>query len=677
MPLASLLILAAALRCQEVEPPASARSTDRLDLDLLLEWKNVSDPRLSPDGKQIVYTRQWTDTVEDKMRSELWIMDADGSRQRFLAKGGNAEWSPDGTRLCYTADGEPKGAQVFVLWVGTREATQITHVVEAPHALQWSPDGTRIAFQMQVAEKEGFKIAMPKPPKGAKWAEEPKAITRLNYRRDQEGYRPAGYRHIFVVDSTGGMPRQVTNGDFDHGSPQWTPDGKEVVFDGLRTADADWQVQESEVYAVDIDSGKVRQITDRRGPDSAPQVNPKTGAIAWLSREKDDDTYSITPLWVMDRDGSNAHALTADLDRQPQGVRWTRDGSALLFTIEDQGAVQLVRCDLQGKTERLTSGPQQFRLGDVGKDGTVVGTLTTASKPADIAVLHPGKAPQQLTAVNDDVLRGRKLAAVEELWWNGPDGFKVQGWLVQPPGFDPAKKYPLILQIHGGPHAMFGVNFDYERQNHATCGYLLLYCNPRGSTGYGKAFGNAINNAYPGKDYDDLMAGVDAAIARGGVDTDNLFVYGGSGGGVLTAWIVGMTDRFRAAVSMFPVIDWVSFVGTTDGPYWYHNFKKLPWEDISEHWQRSPLRLVGNVKTPTMLITGELDLRTPMAQTEEYYQALKLRKVDTVMIRVPGEYHGAAGRSVSNRLRRILYVRTWFDQHKHAAPAPAEAALHR
>ena len=189
-----------------------------------------------------------------------------------------------------------------------------------------------------------------------------------------------------------------------------------------------------------------------------------------------------------------------------------------------------------------------------------------------------------------------------------------------------------------------------------------MYANPRGSLGYGKDFGNAINNAYPGRDYDDLMACVDHVVGQGYVDESNMNVFGGSGGGVLTAWIVGHTDRFSAAVSMYPVIDWISFVGTTDGPYWYTNFKELPWDDITEHWNRSPLKYVGAVTTPTMLITGELDLRTPMAQTEEFYQALKLRKVATAMVRVPGEYHGAASRP-SNRMRRILYVREWFGRY--------------
>ena len=664
------------LLAQDQAPPSAKKTTDRLDLDLLLEWENVSSPRLSRDGSQIVYTRQWTNQLEDKMQSELWIMQSDGSRQRFLTKGSGAEWSPDSTRICYTADGEPKGSQVFVLWLATREATQLTHCTETPSNLRWSPDGRRIAFQMQVPEKDGFPIAMPKAPKGAKWAEEPKIITRLAYRRDQQGYRPAGYSHLFVVDEQGGTPRQVTKGDFDHTSPQWTADGKELVFAGLRTPDADWEVEESEIYAVEVDDAcTVRQLTDRRGPDTGPMPSPDGRFIAFTSRDKDKDSYSISPLWLMANDGSGKRALTADLDRQPQNLQWDLQGKRVYFTIEDQGSVQLCSASLDGAVTRLTSGAHMFQLGSVALDGTIVGTRTTPHEPGTIVTLGTRASTGGLTAVHADVLHGRKLGEVEELWWKGPDDMRIQGWLVKPPDFDAQKRYPLILQIHGGPHAMYGANFDFERHNHAAHGYLVLYTNPRGSTGYGKAFGNAIDNAYPGKDYDDLMAGVDAVIQKGSVDTDNLFVYGGSGGGVLTCWIVGSTNRFRAAVSMFPVTNWISFVGTTDGPYWYTNFEQLPWQGIEEHWRRSPLRLVGNVTTPTMLICGELDLRTPMAQTEEYYQALKLRKVDTALVRIQDEYHGAAGRHVSNRLRRILYVRTWFDQHKKKDERAAEASL--
>jgi len=324
---------------------------------------------------------------------------------------------------------------------------------------------------------------------------------------------------------------------------------------------------------------------------------------------------------------------------------------------------------MNGELVQLTHGMQQFSMSDVGADGTIVGTLTSPLKPADIWVRRPGGTMQQLTHVNDDLLADVQLGEVEEIHYKSVGDFDIEGWIVKPPDFDPNKKYPLILQIHGGPHGMYGVNFDFERQNHAANGFVLLYTNPRGSSGYGKKFGNAINNAYPSYDYDDLMNGVDEVISRGYIDTDNLFVYGGSGGGVLTAWIVGHTDRFAGAVSMYPVINWISFVGTTDGSSWYYNFKKRPWEDIEEHWTRSPLKYAGNVTTPTMLLTGELDLRTPMGQTEEFYMALKLQKVDTVMVRVPDEYHGASGRHLSNRLRRILYVRGWFEKHMRGESA--------
>ena len=665
--LLAVLLTAPSLPCQD--DPKPKRDQNRLDLETLLQWENVSDPHLSPDGKQIVYTRQWTDTIADRMRSELWIMDVDGSRQRYLCKGGDADWSPDGTRLCFLAEGEPKGTQVFVLWLDTREVTPVTHVTESPSNLQWSPDGTEIAFSMQVPEKDGFPITMPKAPSGAKWAEEAKVITRLSYRRDRQGYRPAGYRHIFVVEVTGGTPRQLTSGDFDHGAPQWADHGKQIVFDGLRVAEADWQVEESELYALEVATGDVRALTTRRGPDRSPLVLADD-TIVYLGHDYSPDTYDIDSLYALPLNGeSRPQCLTTGFDRTPRGLVRARNQSEVLWSYEDRGGVRAARVASDGTVHSLTARDAQFRVTDELEGNALLGTLSTPTEPGAIAVRDADGNFRALTAVNADVLRGKQLGATEEIWWGGPGGLRVQGWLVKPPDFDPAKKYPLILKIHGGPHAMYGVGFDFENQNHAAEGYLVLYSNPRGSTGYGKAFGNAINNAYPGEDYDDLMAGVDAVIAMGCVDESNLFVYGGSGGGVLTAWIVGHTQRFRAAVSMFPVIDWISFVGTTDGPYWYTNFKKLPWEDITEHWERSPLKYVGNVTTPTMLITGELDLRTPMGQTEEFYQALKLRKVDSVMVRVPDEYHGAAGRHVSNRLRRILYVRTWFEKHKQGASA--------
>jgi dipeptidyl aminopeptidase/acylaminoacyl peptidase len=657
------------------DDPADA---SKLRLDLLLEWESVSDPKLSPDGNKIVFTRTWNDRQEDKRQSELWIMDADGGRQRQLTEGSDAQWSPSGDRIAFVREGKPKGNQVHVMWVETREVTQITHVDEKPSGLRWSPDGEWLSMRMVVPEKDDLlKIKLPEKPKGAKWAEEPTIITRLAYRRDQSGYRAKGFYHLFVVSAQGGTPRQVTQGDYDHQEAEWTPDGKSLVYSGLRQEDADWQIRESEVYVTNVESSKTQQLTDRRGPDFEPKVSPDGKKVAYLGFDDNKDTYNVDHLYVMNIDGSDVRLLSGDFDREPRQVTWGANSRELFFVADSEGATNLYRTNLSGQRKALSRSDVTFELHDIGRNGMAVGLLSSPQQPTDVATFEAkrsGATFTRLTAVNDDLLQRVTLGEVEEIRYASSDGMPVQGWIVKPPDFDPAKKYPLILQIHGGPHAMYRSAFDFERQNHAAEGYVVLYTNPRGSTGYGKNFGNAINNAYPGKDYDDLMRGVDEVIARGNIDEDNLFVYGGSGGGVLTCWIVGNTQRFKAAVSMFPVTNWISFVGTTDGPYWYHNFAKYPWEDISEHWERSPLRLVGNVTTPTLLITGELDLRTPMSQTEEYYQALKLRKVDTAMIRVQDEYHGAARRHPSNQLRRILYVRGWFGKYQTPVEGAAEGS---
>ena len=308
----------------------------------------------------------------------------------------------------------------------------------------------------------------------------------------------------------------------------------------------------------------------------------------------------------------------------------------------------------------------------IAKNGQAVGVRTSHADPGAL-VSFPISKPSEmkvLVDVNRDVLDGRTLATAETLWYTAPDGLKVQGWLMKPANFDPSKKYPMVLWIHGGPWSMYNIGWSWSYQNFAANGYAVLWTNPRGSTGYGQDFVNGIQHSYPGKDYDDLMAGVDAALATGWIDPENLFVCGGSGGGVLTAWIVGHTTRFRAAVSMRPVIDWHSFVGTTDGTGWYRQFQKYPWEDPMEYAVRSPLHYVANVTTPTMLMTGEADLRTPISQTEEFYRALKLlRKADTLMVRMPEEYHG--WRRPSHQLLQQLYLMAWFE--KYRTPASKKA----
>jgi dipeptidyl aminopeptidase/acylaminoacyl peptidase len=645
---------------------AAQERDDVLDLALYLEWERVSDPQISPDGRQIVYTRRWVDKMKDRWTSSLWIMDADGGRNRFLVDGSSPRWSPDGTRIAFVEEGDPTGAQIFVRWMDAEGATtQITRMEESPSDLEWSPDGQSIAVAMTVQTKDDFfpSIRLPERPEGAEWTGNPKIVTRLWFRRDRRGYVDDGYRHVFVVPATGGTPRLLTDGNWNHGGIAWTPDGREILFSSLRVEDAEHVWRESEIYAVDVTSGSIRQLTMRQGPDGNPVVSPDGRLVAYTGYDWTDDTYITAKLYVVGLDGSNPREISGDLDRNPRELTWSADGETVYFTANTEGSRHLYAASVDGRVRQLTDGQQIFSLSSMTERGDVVGVRTSFHEPGDVVTLNVRRPTEsaQLTHVNDDVMFGRALGEVEELWYGSVDDYRIQGWIVKPPDFDPARTYPMMLVIHGGPHGMYGVGFNFGWQEHAANGYVVLYTNPRGSDGYGSAFGNAIKNAYPGKDFDDLMAGVDTLVNRGYVDRDRLYVYGCSGGGVLTSWIVGHTDRFAAASANCVVTDWLSFVGTTDGASWYRNFANLPWEDPSEHLRRSPLMYVGNVSTPTMLMTGEMDLRTPMPQTEEFYQALRYLKVPTAMVRFKNEWHGTSSRP-SNFMRTQLYLRAWFEK---------------
>jgi len=654
-------------------------ANDRLNLDLYWEFETVSDPQLSPDGGQIIYTRGWIDKINDKRESSLWVMNADGSKNRFLVRGSNARWSPTGDRIAYTGQGEPKGSQIFVRYMDAEGAvSQITRVEKSPSAVAWSPDGTRLGFVMSVEAKSAWPIKMPRAPEGAKWTDAPRIVERLDYRSDGIGYDDDAFRHIFVVPATGGTPRQLTDGQWHHNGVEWTPDSKQILFGSNRVADAEYQWRESDVYSVAVDSGVIRQLTTRKGPDGSPQVSPDGKRVAYVGYDASRNTWQDSKLYVMNIDGTNARVVSGDWDRSPQNVMWKPDGTGIYFTAQDQGSQNLYVLPMAGDrtdvVQPLTKGTYMLSTASVVK-GKAVGVLTSPHAPADIVSFDVATPTQikQLTNVNEDILAGKKLGDVKEMWYTSADGMKIQGWYITPPDFDATKKYPMQLHIHGGPHSMYGVGFNYGWQEQAANGYVVLYTNPRGSTGYGSSFGNQINNAYPSKDYDDLMGGVDELLKKGFVDERNMFVTGCSGGGVLTAWIVGKTNRFAAASANCPVIDWVSFVGTTDGASWYYNFEKLPWEDPSEHLRRSPLTYVANVKTPTMLMTGVQDLRTPMPQTEQFYSALKLLKVPTAMLRFNNEWHGTSS-TPSNFVRTQLYLRHWFDKYKRGPVATTTAA---
>ncbi len=680
------VLLAALVIVPGVASSQETASDTLLTVNHYLDWEQVADPQVSPAGAQIIYTRRWVNKVEDRWDSALWIMNADGSRNRFLVKGSSARWSPDGTRIAYFADGEPKGTQVFVRWMDAEGATsQVTRVSETPSNLSWSPDGRSLAFTMLVKSETPWKISMPMPPEGAKWTPAPRVVDRLHYRRDRTGFVEQGTTQIFLVSADGGTPRQLTTGDFatselgGFGAPNydWTPDGRTIVFDGLREPDADYRYRESYLYAVDVQSGGIKPLVSKKGSWTGPVVSPDGRSVAFTGHDYGTFSYRAEEVWTVGIDGSGMRALTT-YDRDPGAVRWSPDGSGVFFALAEQGTSNVYFAGLRGGNRKVTDGDQMVSLASVARDFTAVGVRTDATNPPDVArfsVKAGARSPvTRLTSVNADVLDRIRLGSTETVWYVSSGGARVQGWIIKPPGFDRTKKYPLIMEIHGGPHGMYNGAFSYQLQNFAADGFVVLITNPRGSTGYGSPFGNAIERAYPSVDYDDLMAGVDTVVGRGYIDTQRMYVGGCSGGGVLSSWVIGHTTRFAAAAVRCPVIDWMSMAGETDVPLFTYGFFDAPFWEKPEQWiKQSSLSYVGNVKTPTLLMTGELDLRTPIPQTEEYYSALKMLKVPVVMLRFNGEYHVTSSKP-SNFLRTQLYMVSWYQQHRLGSEAAASGS---
>ncbi len=661
---------------------AQESSSDTLlTVDHFLNFEQVGAPQISPDGMQIIYARSHVDHLSDDWASELWIMNADGSRNRFLTKGSGPRWSPDGTRIAYMKQGEPSGMQIFVRWMDAEGATsQITRVTETPAGIEWSPDSRSIAFVKLVPQKETWNISMPTPPEGAEWTQAPRMISKRHYRQDRVGFLKEGFTHLFVVPADGGTPRQITDGDWNVGARfsgmnfgatiDWTPDGQTIVVDGLQAEYTPDRYGEAYLYAVNVASGDVRQITQTLGNWSGPTVSPDGRHVAFTGYEKrfTEQTYKTSELYVIGIDGGGMRKISADLDRDVGQTFWDPSGRGVYFTAGDRGTQNVHFASTSGNVRQVTQGTHMLSLNSVSDRGIAVGTLAAPQQPSDV-VRVTLNTPEitQLTHINEDLLTNKRLGGVEEVWYTSTDNTQVQGWIVKPPDFDPSKRYPMILHIHGGPHGMYNVAFSYPYQNFAANGYVVLYTNPRGSTGYGTDFGNAIDNGYPSVDHEDLMAGVDEVVSRGYIDDSKLFVTGCSGGGVLSSWAIGHTDRFAAAAVRCPVINWISFAGTADIIDWgYHRFNGYFWDNPTKWLDHSPLMHVGKVKTPTLLMTGILDLRTPMSQTEEYYAALKTLGVPAVMLRFNEEYHGTSSKP-SNFMRTQLYIMSWFEKHTEAA----------
>ena len=681
------IVLVAAIVTPSLEAHAQ-RGGATLQVKDFLDLERVDNPQISPDGRTVVYTRGFVDKVNDAWDGAIWVMNVDGSKNRFLAKGGGPVWSPDGTRIAYVASSDaPKGAQLFVRYMDAEGAmSQITRLTETPGNATWSPDGKWISFTSFVPKRSDWTVELPPPPPNAKWTAAPRVADQLHYRADRRGYTDAGFTHLFVVPSDGGSPRQLTTGDWNvgtafdgivvGGSHSWTPDGRTILFDGFAEPNSDKNFRESNIYSVEVASGAMRRLTMTKGSWMAPKVSPDGQRVAFAGRELLPVVWQTADLYVMNIDGSGARDLTRAVDREmgafgAANALWAPDGSGLYVAPQDRGTSNILFVPLSGAPRPVTTGNHLLSLDGIARSGEMVGVRTSFQHPGDVVRVavdkKAGVQVTQLTAVNDDLLQGKTLAAAEEIWYPSSGGARIQGWIVKPPNFEPNKQYPMLLEIHGGPQGMYGVGFDMMWQTFAANGFVVLYLNPRGSTGYGDAFVRTIEKSYPGPDYDDLMAGVDTVVGRGYVDAKQLYVSGCSGGGALSSWIIGHTNRFAAAAVRCPVTDWIGMAGQADVPYFAYAFFDRPfWEDPMSWFKQSSLAYVGKVTTPTLLMTGVLDMRTPMPQTEAFYSALQVRGVPSKLLRFENEWHGTES-VPTNWMRTMLYMMSWFKQYTRPA----------
>jgi dipeptidyl aminopeptidase/acylaminoacyl peptidase len=675
------------LQAQPSTASAQASPAPRgLAANSLWKWQFVSDPQVSPDGSKIAYVHITVDEEKDGYKSSIWLAEAASGRLKQVTLGDARDlaprWSPDGTRLAFLSNRRGSPAQIYVLSMDGGEARQITKVKNGASNIEWSPDGRRIAFisrlsppgEPQADKKDAGKERAPKE----------RVVTRLTYRVDGSGYLPEGFTHIFVVPSEGGEARQVTSGDFNHSAPDWSPDGRVIAFSAIRKPYADYELDDSEIYVISPEGGEAKALTDRRGPDDSPIWSPDGTKIAYTGNDEKMWSYTLTRLYVMNADGTGKRELTVGFDRSvgdgvgadvaaPIGgvgrrLAWSPDGKSILFTSADRGSSNIRAVAVEGGTvDEVTKGNHDLSAFSIGGKGTVAAIISGPTEPFDLYTLTlAAAAPRRLTSVNAENLKGVEVSRPESFWYRSFDGREIQGWAMKPVGFIEGRKYPMLLYIHGGPHALYGNNFFHEFQVLAARGYVVLFTNPRGSSGYGQEFGNIIQYRYPGDDYKDLMAGVDEVLKRGYVDSDRMGVMGGSGGGLLTAWVIGHTKRFAAACAQRGVYNWYSFTNTADFNYMFAKrwFKDFPWKDPEGYLARSPISYVADITTPLLIIHNEEDWRVPISQGEELFTALKMLKREVKMVRFPQEPHGLSrmGRP-SHRIARIDHIVDWMDQH--------------
>ncbi|MEP7270686.1 MAG: S9 family peptidase [Acidobacteriota bacterium] len=695
-----------------VSAPLAAATERSITESDLFSFVWIADPQISPDASSVVFVRVHVNQKADRYDSALWIVPTNGGAPRQLTAGPrdtSPRWSPDGKRLAFIRspekDGRPQAPQIFLLSLEGGEAQAVTEMPNGAGAPEWSPDGKMLAFvtsakaddDKKPAEKtvtEGGEMKATTAERTPERVSDVRVITRAVYRANGGGYGdPKRFSHIWTVSLTSppgemAKAKQVTSGGFDKGNFSWSPDGSRIYFVSNRVLEPYYESPRTDLYSIAASGGDEKKVATFEGGmrDYTFSADGKWIAFPGVQNPRPVQSYTQPDLFIMENSAAaSVRNLTAKYDfdiggaiggdqRAPRGgspgsVLWSKDHRSLIVNVAENGRANLKRIDISsGKVEPLTTGDHEVVAYSATPDTSkMVLLISTTASIGDLFFFDTASGKMtQLTRVNDALFSQLNLTPAEEFWYTSFDGRKIQGWIQKPPGFDPSRKYPLILEIHGGPHAAYGFTFTHEFQWMAAKGYVVLYTNPRGSTSYGQDFGNIIQYNYPGDDYKDLMAGVDDLLKRGYIDAEKMGVTGGSGGGILTNWAVGHTTRFKAAVSQRSIADWAGFWYTADfslfTPTW---FRAAPWEDPQDFIARSPITFVKNIVTPMMFIEGEADYRTPPANGGEImFRALKYRKIPTAMIRFPNESHELSRSGQPwHRVERLQHIVNWFDKY--------------
>lgn len=639
----------------------------------LTRLRFVSDARVSPDGRTVAFVVTTLSEERDEYLSQIWLVDtAGGEPRRFTAgplRDTAPRWSPDGTRLAFVSerDAKKKG-QLYVMPVAGGEPTRLTDLRHGVSAPEWSPDGTRLAFISRVG---GW--VEPESEEEKRKSRPPRVITTLKYRFNGEGFTYDRRPQIFTVAADGGEPRQMTEGDYDHADPTWSPDGRTLAFAAARHDERDHD-DASDIWLVPAEGGAPRRLTDTRGPAGHPAFSPAGHVVAYLGRASRNAFGRNIRLFTVPVAGGAPQCRTEGFDRScgPLGVPplWSADGGALTLAAEDQGTLGLFRVEVGGGPPRcLVGGERVVGSYSASRDGSVL--AFTASDPGAPSALFvcgaDGGGERQLTDFNREWTREVTLARPERFRFERA-GFTVDAWIMKPHGFEPGRRYPLLLNVHGGPHAQYGYPFFDEFQVQVGAGYGVLYANPRGSQGYGEAFTSAVVGDWGGGDAADVQAALDEALRRfDWIDPERLGVLGGSYGGFMTSWIVGHSKRFRAACSERAVNVQTSMFGTSDIGFVFNQVELggiLPWEDTAKYLERSPLTYAKDITTPLLILHSEDDLRCPIEQAEQLFVALKTLRREVVFVRFPDENHELTrSGKPRHRLERFRILLEWFAKH--------------